>query len=306
MFRKFTFIIIFLFVSVSLIFARVHTVTSGETLTSIARRYNTSIDELKRLNNLSSDMIREGQRLTIPNNYQQGDLYVVKWGETLSGLSSKFNVSIQSIKNANNLTSDMIREGQRLAIPGHYPPPVSHQTTTYTVQTSTIDIPSEEKQTRPVLYLFSVYIPPPEVDEISNLKEEIPETTHVVYTSDKSEQVNNILNDALSYIGIPYVYGGIDRSGFDCSGLVYRVFKDHGIDLPRTVTGMESVGIEVLYEDLQPGDLLIFYDPKHVGIYIGNGRFIHSSSYRNRGVVISSLERESYASRYQSARRIIY
>jgi len=305
MFRRYIITILFLLISVSLVFARTHTVASGETLTSIARIYNTSIDELKRINNLSSDMIREGQRLTIPNNYQQGDLYVVKWGETLSGLSSKFNVTIQAIKNANNLTSEMIREGQRLAIPGHYPPPVSHQTT-YTPPTSTINIPAEEKQTRPVLYLFSAYLPPPAAVEIEDFEEEIADVSTVVYTSDKSEQVNNILDAALSYIGIPYVYGGIDRSGFDCSGLVFRVFKDHGIDLQRTVTGMESDGIEVTYENLQPGDLIIFYNPKHVGIYIGNGRFIHSSSYRNRGVVISSLDRESYSSRYHSARRVIY
>lgn len=114
-----------------------------------------------------------------------------------------------------------------------------------------------------------------------------------------------ILADAASFLGTPYLYGGTGPEGFDCSGLVYRVFGDHGIDLPRTVTGMESAGEPVSREDLEPGDLVIFYAPKHVGIYVGDGSFIHSSSWENRGVILTSLEQENYARRYTSARRVL-
>jgi len=114
-----------------------------------------------------------------------------------------------------------------------------------------------------------------------------------------------ILADAMSFLGTPYQYGGTGPTGFDCSGLVYRVFGDNGVDLPRTVTGMESMGVAVAVEELEPGDLLIFYSPKHVGIYIGDGNFIHSSSWQDRGVIITSLEQENYTRRYSSARRVL-
>lgn len=120
-----------------------------------------------------------------------------------------------------------------------------------------------------------------------------------------SALADSIVEDALSYLGTPYVYGGTGPGGFDCSGLICRVFEDNGIHLPRTVTGMEAMGVQVSIEDLAPGDLLIFESPKHVGMYIGEGRFIHSSSYQGRGVVITELSQANYTRRYSSARRMI-
>ncbi len=117
--------------------------------------------------------------------------------------------------------------------------------------------------------------------------------------------VENILRDAVSFLGVPYVYGGTDSSGFDCSGLAWRVFNDNGIPLPRTVSAVESLGIAVDREDLQPGDLLIFNNPKHTGIYLGDGDFIHCSSYLDRGVVITPLSHSNYSRRYSCARRVI-
>lgn len=117
--------------------------------------------------------------------------------------------------------------------------------------------------------------------------------------------VESILSDAVSHLGVPYVYGGTDSSGFDCSGLAWRVFNDNGIPLPRTVSAMETVGVAVDREDLQPGDLLIFDNPKHTGIYLGDGKFIHCSSYLDRGVVITPLSHSNYSRRYSSARRVL-
>lgn len=116
---------------------------------------------------------------------------------------------------------------------------------------------------------------------------------------------DSIISDAMAYLGVPYVYGGTGASGFDCSGLAYRVFGDNGIDLPRTVSGMESIGEPVEREDLIPGDLLIFHDPSHVGLYMGDGEFIHCSSYLDRGVVITALSQPNYDRRYHSARRVL-
>ncbi len=122
---------------------------------------------------------------------------------------------------------------------------------------------------------------------------------------DFSVIVESILRDAVSYLGVPYVFGGTDSNGFDCSGLAWRVFNDNGIPLPRTVSAVETLGIAVDREDLQPGDLLIFNNPKHTGIYLGEGDFIHCSSYLDRGVVITPLSHSNYARRYSCARRVI-
>lgn len=117
--------------------------------------------------------------------------------------------------------------------------------------------------------------------------------------------VESILAEALSFLGTPYVYGGTGPDGFDCSGLVYRVFGDNGVELPRTAGGMETVGVAVAVEELQPGDLLLFDAPKHVGIYLGDGSFIHSSSWQGRGVVVTPLDQENYVRRYACARRVL-
>jgi cell wall-associated NlpC family hydrolase len=117
--------------------------------------------------------------------------------------------------------------------------------------------------------------------------------------------VGSIIAQAESYLGVPYVYGGTNDSGFDCSGLAYRVFNDNGVALPRTVTAMAELGEPVEKDSLLPGDVLIFHNPTHAGIYLGGGLFIHSSSWQDRGVVITSLDTPNYARRYHSARRII-
>ncbi len=117
--------------------------------------------------------------------------------------------------------------------------------------------------------------------------------------------VDSLIADAMSYVGTPYVYGGTGPDGFDCSGLICRVFSENGIELPRTVTAMESMGVAVDRDALLPGDLVIFESPKHVGMYLGDGLFIHSSSYQDRGVVVTELAQANYARRYSSARRMI-
>lgn len=120
-----------------------------------------------------------------------------------------------------------------------------------------------------------------------------------------STLADRILEDAVSYLGTPYVWGGTDGRGFDCSGLAYRVFNDNGVPIPRSLGAMEEMGIPVDRDELQPGDLLIFDNPRHSGIYMGNGDFIHCSSWRDRGVVITPITQSSYARRYSSAVRIL-
>ena len=116
-----------------------------------------------------------------------------------------------------------------------------------------------------------------------------------------------IIATAKQYIGVPYVWGGSTPSGFDCSGCVKYVFAKHGISLPRTSKEQYTVGKWVSQSSLQPGDL-VFYNTSgsgvsHLGIYIGNGQFIHASS--SRGVMISEMSNSYWSARYYGARRIL-
>ena len=124
---------------------------------------------------------------------------------------------------------------------------------------------------------------------------------------------NSIADFALQFLGTPYVYGGSSPSGFDCSGFTMYVFSQYGYSLPHGSASQMGCGYAVSRSDLQPGDLVFFYDPTydyggggatHVGIYIGGGQFVHASSY-NYGITVSSLsDPYYYAPCYCGARRI--
>lgn len=115
---------------------------------------------------------------------------------------------------------------------------------------------------------------------------------------------NDLTTTAYKYIGIPYSYGGTTTSGFDCSGFSQRVFKDLGISLNRTSSGQYSEGTAVT--NLLPGDLVFFNTlgkgVSHLGIYIGDNQFIHSSS--SKGVSVSSLGESYWSKSYIGAKRV--
>lgn len=115
-----------------------------------------------------------------------------------------------------------------------------------------------------------------------------------------SSSNSSIVSFAKQYLGTRYSYGGASPSGFDCSGFTMYVYKQFGYSLPHTATGQWQSGIGTKVYNigaLQAGDLVFFNDPSrnagkacsHAGIYIGGGQFIHSSSSKSNGVIISDL-----------------
>ena len=94
-----------------------YTVQSGDTLYGIARKYNTTVDEIKRLNNLTSNIINVGEILNIPNSSTNYISYIVSRGDTLYGIAKKYNTTVDEIKRLNNLTSNTISIGEVLNIP---------------------------------------------------------------------------------------------------------------------------------------------------------------------------------------------
>ena len=93
---------------------RTYTVVSGDTLWSIAKKYNTSVNEIKRLNNLSNNLLKVGMNLIVPSANNSNDTYTVVKGDTLYSIAKKYNISIDKIRELNNLTSDTLRIGQIL------------------------------------------------------------------------------------------------------------------------------------------------------------------------------------------------
>ncbi len=107
---------------------------------------------------------------------------------------------------------------------------------------------------------------------------------------------------AQNYIGCSYVYGGSSPEGFDCSGFTSYCYAQAGIQLGRTTYAQATQGTAVSRSELQAGDLIVFRGTSHVGIYVGNGQFIHASN-PSTGVVYDSINYGYWANQYQSARR---
>ena len=130
-------------------------------------------------------------------------------------------------------------------------------------------------------------------------------TYHISETDRKK-----LLEDAKYFKGGKYVWGGTTPKGFDCSGYVQYLYKKHNVNLPRTAWAQSKKGEAVNINDLQKGDLLFFLTDKkrgipvtHVGIYLGNGQFIHAAS-KKKGIIISPVHHGYYTNKFVSARRV--
>jgi len=119
----------------------------------------------------------------------------------------------------------------------------------------------------------------------------------------------NIVDYAKKFLGVKYVWGGSTPKGFDCSGFVKYVYSNFGVTLNRVSADQAKQGTTVKKENLQPGDLVFFNTSgggsriNHVGMYIGEGKFIQSSS-ASSGVVISDITKGFYSNTFVTAKRV--
>jgi probable lipoprotein NlpC len=135
-----------------------------------------------------------------------------------------------------------------------------------------------------------------------------PEEPQIVYATRPTSDIEQLLRtEADRWMGTPHRLGGVSSKGIDCSGLVMQMYKRlFGIRLPRTTSKQVSKGVAVGRGQLQPGDLVFFHPPRkarHVGIYLGGGEFVHTSS--SQGVMISHMQEAYWRNAFWQARRIL-
>lgn len=265
-------------------------VVSGDTLSGIAAKYGTTVSKIKSLNGLNSDLIRVGQVLKISgtatekpaqsvkpnesnntsstNTNQKTDSYKVVSGDTLSRIASKYGTTVKDLKSLNGLNSDFIYVGQVLKVKGN----ASASTSTAKPQTK----PASTTQN---------------VNTESASKTEVTNATKLIHT-------------AKGVLGSPYVWGGTTPAGFDCSGFIYYAFSQSGHNISRTSS--EGYYDRSYYvKDPQPGDLVFFRDTykpgiSHMGIYLGNGDFIHAN---DKGVNVINLSNPYWKSKFDGYKR---
>lgn len=117
-----------------------------------------------------------------------------------------------------------------------------------------------------------------------------------------------LIEEAAAWIGVPYRFAGMSRQGADCSGFVWSVYRHvYQLNLPRSTEDMARAGRKIRKRRLSEGDLVFFRINKgrkvsHVGVYLGNNKFIHAST--SRGVIVSDLDEPYYSQRFQHGGRV--
>ncbi|PAO67374.1 peptidoglycan endopeptidase LytF [Bacillus sp. X2(2017)] len=307
----------------------------GDSLWKIANKVNMSIAELKVLNNLKSDTIYVNQVLKTkssgsdtsskdtsskPNQNSATTKYTVKSGDSLWKIANNYNLTVQQIRNVNNLKSDVLYGGQVLKLTGKASSGTSSSsssssnassdtTTTYTVKSGDSLWVIAQK--------FNVTAQ--QIREKNNLKTDVLQVGQKLVITGKasssssssgssnttistSAKINTMIAAAKEQIGVPYRWGGTTPSGFDCSGFIYYVLNK--------VTSVSRLTAAGYWNTMKPvsqpavGDFVFFTTykagPSHVGVYLGNGEFINAN---DSGVVISNMNNSYWKQRYLGAKR---
>ena len=143
----------------------------------------------------------------------------------------------------------------------------------------------------------------------STESEPLPKSFASTVSSAVVDKTETLINNAMQLIGVRYRWGGnTPQSGLDCSGFVRYVFNDtFGFLLPRKSAQMSKVGLEIGKEELRPGDLVFFNTMRHafshVGIYVGDNKFIHAPS-KGKSIRVDDMTKVYWEKRYNGARRV--
>ncbi len=290
-----------------------YNVRSGDTLSSIARQTGVTVTALKETNRLQGSKLKINQVLVIPSAgekrktansspQKENRFYTVRKGDTLSLISARTGVSVYDLGKINNLSSSRLKIGQQLALEKKQespeittasseqiarPPAADKQDQNFETANNDLSLPSEM----------------PAKNEPAAM--DSPKGKLLGEWESPNEQ-QLLVKVALAFLDAPYRFGGSSVRGIDCSGFVKKIYSLFGVDLPRTAAEQSHVGIEVAKSSLTEGDLIFFVKKNrigHVGIYIGNNKFVHAAS-SNKGVRVDSLDSSYYKNHYERAVRL--
>lgn len=256
--------------------------------------------------------------------------HVVRKGDTLGKIARAHHVSVAKIKEANGLEGTRLSVGTKLALPGGKAQSKrrkvrSGKSKRVTVREST---PAEAPSPGTQLSLVDpqgttlpdeAWKRPTEAElaELARVGKAADATspafaaaTDAPETRKAGESITDrLLRVAHGMLAVPYRFGGTTLWGLDCSGFVQKTFAFLNLDLPRSAREQFREGAKVAKEDLSPGDLVFFRTyakyPSHVGIYLGDNRFVHASS-REKKVTVDSLDTPYYVKRYIGAKRLLF
>jgi peptidoglycan endopeptidase LytE len=265
----------------------------------------------------------------IPAVSLAGATHVVRKGDTLGKIARAHHVSASKIRAANGLEGTHLSVGTKLVIPGGKAhskrrkvhsgkgkrvnvrestlpddPPSGAQLTFVDPQGSTL--PAEARKLPTEAELTELAKAPKPADTASPAA-----AAPVAPTAGKADSSikDRLLRVAQRMLAVPYRFGGTTLWGLDCSGFVQKTFAFLNLDLPRSAREQFREGAKVAKADLSPGDLVFFRTyakyPSHVGIYLGDNRFVHASS-RERKVTVESLDTPYYMKRYIGAKRLLF
>lgn len=286
----------------------VYHVRAGDTLWSLARHHSMTPERLAGLNGISTEAtLQIGQRLKVPapggvaarpvpastavsraarsaqktTQKTTGKIttasYHVRAGDTLWSLARRHGTTPERLAGMNGISTEAtLRIGRPLKVPG----PIDTMVGLAPLAPSrAADSPAVTSALR---------------------------TRIATLPSRGAAWASTIVTLSSRLLGVRYRWGGTSPSGFDCSGFMYYVFQRTGVAVPRTTYDMFESGTPVPRDQLQAGDFVFFQTlrpgPSHAGIYLGDGRFIHSSSGFGR-VTITPMDHRYYAPRYLGARR---
>jgi cell wall-associated NlpC family hydrolase len=320
-----------------------HTIQNGDTLFAIARKNNTSIDAIREANGIAKgEELKIGRSIKIPSGTtveakaksesmklvldekkdkektkaasKHSDKkksttaehiatatksYKVKKSDSLYSIAKCNGTTIEDLKKANHISSNKsLKVGQILLL----------STSSKDSHTKTIKLTQkhDKLEIRKASSNRVVLEPKPTKKSFLALFGE----EDILSTGRTSTKQKAIPQAAKKYLGKRYVLGATGPYNFDCSGFTSYVCKKNGVSLPRTSIDQSRVGKKVARSNLKAGDLIFFDTSRsrrgyvnHVGIYMGNNKFIHASSSK-RKVIITTLDGSFYDSRFKGGRRV--
>jgi len=287
--------------------ANYYKVKQGDTLSSISKKFNVSIQEIKKANHLRQSVLKANQVIRIGKKSSgqvaegkkvRASYYIVQKGDTLSRIAMKTHVPLKKLTALNRVRSRSLRVGQRIHLASVKPAlkdGIAKRGRDAREEDEETDEDSGEDSLADDAYFSAL------TEERS-----LPDKQEYLGKWNSPDEVQTLIKVATEFVGAPYRFGGSSVKGLDCSSFVQKIYRIFDVQLPRVASEQSRVGVRVDRDELEKGDLVFFHTNRpygHVGIYIGNGQFVHASS-RSRVVRIDNLESPYYQKRFQRAVRL--